>query len=128
MLTSLLISTGLPILLDLIKSAAPALSRKVLGVSVDEQIKLDSANIERLKALATLDNPYGTPSLWVVNLRGAFRYLAAGALVVGGLVLAGYGASITTPEFITSGLELAASPFGFIFGERLILSYRGGAK
>lgn len=128
MLESLLISTGLPILLDIFKSAGGAVSRKWLGLSVDDQIKLDGANIERLKALATLDNPYGTPSLWVVNLRGAFRYVAAGVLVFGGLALAAYAASKADTVLVASGLELATAPFGFIFGERLVLTYRGGSK
>ncbi len=128
MLESLLISTGLPIILDLFKSAGGAISRKWLGLSVEDQIKLDGANIERLKALATLDNPYGTPSLWVVNLRGAFRYVAAGILVFGGLALAAYAATKADTVLVASGLELATAPFGFIFGERLVLTYKGGAK
>jgi len=128
MLSSLLVSTGLPIVLDLIKSAGGAISRRWLGLSVDEQIKLDSANVERLKALSLLDNPYGTPSQWVVDLRGAFRYIAAGMLVFGGLGLSGFGAYVADPDFIAAGLELAASPFGFIFGERLVLSYKGAPK
>lgn len=128
MLTSLLISTGLPILLDLIRSAGGAVSRKWLGLSVDDQIKLDSANVERLKALASLDNPYGEPSKWVVNLRGSFRYVAAGILVLAGVGLAAYGSYSNDPESLTTGIELASAPFGFIFGERLVLTYRGGAK
>jgi hypothetical protein len=100
----------------------------MFGESVDDQIKLDTANIERVKALATLDNPYGTPSQWVVNLRGSFRYIAAGGLILGGLGLAGYGAYVSSPEFIASGLDMAASPFGFIFGERLVLTFKGGPK
>lgn len=128
MLSSLLLSTGLPIILDLLKSAGGAVSRKWLGLSVDDQIKLDNANVGRLQALAQLDNPYGTPSQWVVDLRGAFRYVAAGALVVGGICLAGYGAYEADADFISAGLELAAAPFGFIFGERLVLTYRGAPK
>ena len=128
MLESLLISTGLPILLDIFKSAGGAVSRKWLGLSVEDQIKLDGANIERLKALAVLDNPFGTPSLWVVNLRGAFRYVAAGVLVFGGLALAAFAATKADTILVASGLELATAPFGFIFGERLVLSYKGGNR
>lgn len=128
MLTSLLLSAGLPIIMDLIKSAGGALSRKMLGLSVDDQIKLDSANVERLKALADLDNPYGTPSQWVIDLRGAFRYVAAAILLVGGAALAFWGAVGNDLDSIQVGTELAAAPFGFIFGERLVLSYRGASK
>ena len=128
MLTSLLLSTGLPILLDLIKSAGGAVSRKMLGLSVDDQIKLDNAQVERLKALSLLDNPYGEPSQWVVDLRGAFRYVAACGLILGGICLGAYGAFANDTDFITIGIELAVAPFGFIFGERLVLSFRGAAK
>lgn len=128
MLTSLLLSTGLPIILDLIKSAGGAVSRKMLGLSVDDQIKLDSAQVERLKALALIDNPYGEPSQWVVDLRGAFRYVAACGLILGGVGLGAYGALANDTDFITIGIELAVAPFGFIFGERLVLSFRGQVK
>jgi hypothetical protein len=121
-------SVLVPILVDWIKSAAPAVTRKVFGESVDDQIKLEASGIERLKALAVLDNPYGTPSQWVVDLRGAFRYISAGALILGGLGLAGYGASTLDPILVAAGLDLAASPFGFIFGERLVLTFKGGGK
>lgn len=128
MLEGLLVSTLVPIVLDLIKSIGGAASRKFLGLSVDDQIKLDNAQVERLKALATLDNPYGTPSKWVVDLRGAFRYVAACILIFGGLGLALFGASEANADYITAGIELAVAPFGFIFGERLVLTLRGGAK
>lgn len=128
MLPALITSVAIPIILDLIKSAAPALSRKLLGVSVDEQIKLDSASVERLKALASLDNPYGEVSKWVANLRGSFRYLAAAGLIVGGLVVVGLGVVQTQPEIVALGIDLASSPFGFIFGERLVLAYKGSPK
>ena len=128
MLLTLLTSVGIPIITDFFKSAAPAVSRKFFGESVDDTIKLATADIERVKALAALDNPYGTPSQWVVNLRGSFRYLAAAFLILGGLALAGFGATQGQPGFIASGLEMAASPFGFIFGERLVLSYKGAGK
>ena len=128
MLLTLLSSIGVPIITDLIKSAAGAASRKFLGLSVEDQIKLDNAQVERIKALAELDNPYGVPSRWVVNLRGAFRYVAAGILVFGGVAVAAYGAYVGGSEMLSAGIELAVAPFGFIFGERLILTFKGGPK
>ena len=125
---SLLLSAGLPIILDLVKTAAPALSRKLIGVSVADQIALDNAAVERTKALAELDNPFGQPSQWVIDLRGAFRYVAALVLIVGGGLLAIYGATEAVPEALAAGLDLAVAPFGFIFGERLVLSYKGTSR
>lgn len=123
-LTSVLV----PIFLDFFKSAAPAVSRKVFGESVEDTIKLANLDISRVEALSKLDNPYGTPSQWVVDLRGSFRYIAAGALILGGLGLAGFGASTANPVLVVAGLDLASSPFGFIFGERLVMTYKGGSK
>ena len=128
MLTSLLLSTGLPILLDLIKSAGGAVSRKFLGLSVDDQIKIDTAQVERLKALAELDNPHGVPSQLIVDIRAGFRYVIAALLILGGITLAGYGAFSKDAVLTGMGIELASAPFGFIFGERLVLSYRIGGK
>jgi hypothetical protein len=123
-----LASVGIPILTDFFKSAAPAVSRKLFGESVDDTIKLGQLDINRLDALSKLDNPYGTPSQWVVNLRGSFRYVASAGLILGGLGLAGYGASTYNPVLVASGIELALSPSGFILGERMVLSLKGGNK
>lgn len=128
MFPALITSVLIPIFTDLIKSAAPALSRKWIGVSVDDQIKLDTTNIERLKALAALDAPGGTPSQWVIDFRAAYRYVAATVLILGGLTAAYMGISSHDATVLTTGVDLASSPFGFIFGERLVLSYRAGGK
>ena len=128
MLPALLTSVLLPVLTDLIKTTIPAVTRRWIGVSVEDQIKLDMANVERIRALAELDNPYGVPSQLIVDLRGGFRYIAAIALILGGLGLAGYGSYAGDLEILSAGLDLAAAPFGFIFGERLVLTYKGGPK
>ena len=117
-----------PILTSWAQSAAPALTRKLFGESVDDQVKLEQSVVERLTALASLDHPYGTPSQWVVDLRGSFRYVSAATLILGGLGLAGFGAYGANPLFVAAGIDLAASPFSFIFGERLVLTFKGGPK
>lgn len=124
----ILLSVAVPIITDFLKTAAPALSRKVLGVSVDEQIKIANSDVARLEALAKLDNPNGTPSQWVVDLRGSFRYIAAASLILGGLGVVAYGVYTKSAEGIALGIDMAGSPFGFIFGERLVLSYKAGGK
>jgi hypothetical protein len=125
---SFLTAVLIPILTDWAKSAAPAVSRKLFGETVEDTVKLGELDIKRLTALATLDNPYGTPSQWVVDLRGAFRYVASAALIVGGLGLAAYGAYTQNAVIVAAGLDLALSPSGFVLGERLVLTYKGGAK
>lgn len=128
MLETLLASVGLPILLDLVKSAAPALSRKFVGISVDDQIKINNSDTDRLKVLAELDTPGGTPSQWVINLRAAFRYIFSAMLVLVGAGLATYGAVSSDQELVDGGLQIALAPGGFILGERMVLSFKAGAK
>ena len=124
-MSAFIISTIIPIVADWIKSAGPAISRKVFGETVDDQVKLMQADTGRLQALSALDNPYGTPAQWVINLRASFRYISAGTLILGGLGLAAWGFYKSNLEVVPIGLDLAASPFGFIFGERLQLSLSG---
>lgn len=125
---ALLASVVIPAVLDMFKSGVGALSRRFLGLSIDDQIKLENAAVGKIEALAKLDNPYGTPSQWVVDLRASFRYVAAVVLILGGLSLAGYAAYASEREWIGLGLELAGVPFGFIFGERMWAGMSGKMK
>lgn len=96
-----------------------ALSNRFIGLSVDDRIKLGNADVERLKALAQLDNPVGTPSQWVVDLRASFRYIACGLFIVGGL-----STVYLAPSLAPIGLEAAVAASSFIFGERMVLSLK----
>jgi hypothetical protein len=122
---SLLASVIAPAAIDLVKSTAGALSRKWAGLSVDDQIKLQNADVLRLEALAKLDNPAGTPSQWVVDLRASFRYISAGVAILCGVVLVG---GVPDEAIREIGAQLISMPFGFIFGERLYLGLKGKAK
>jgi hypothetical protein len=123
MIETAIVSALLPAAVEAIKGVFGAASRKWIGLSVDDQIKLQTADIERLKALATLDNPYGTPTQWVIDLRGSFRYIACGLFVVGGLSTLYFA-----PAFASIGLEAAISASSFIFGERMVLSLKTSGK
>ena len=138
-LETILLTTILPAALDLLKGAGGAISRKLFGLSVDDQIKMDTAAVGKLKALAELDNPYGTPSQWIVDLRASFRYIAAGILIVAGIILLGVGshyyinsetieAADLAKTIIGIGAETAGTPFFFIFGERMWTGLKGAFK
>ena len=125
-LESIRASVVAPAAIDLVKNTASALSRKWAGLSVDNQIKLQNADITKLEALAKLDNPAGTPSQWVVDLRASFRYIGAGVAILAGLLIT--STFPTVPFMVDAGLQLIAMPFGFIFGERLYLGLKGASK
>ena len=98
---------------------------KVVGgpkpATIDEQIKLDQADIARLEAVAKLDDPHGTPSQWVVDLRASARYIAAWAVILGG------GAVLFTPTDIqvkALAVEAISVAFGFLFGTRIVANLK----
>jgi hypothetical protein len=123
MITTALISALAPAAVEAVKTLFGAISRKVGGLSVEDEIKLSNANVARLQALAQLDDPHGTPSQWVVDLRGSFRYIAVGLFIVGGLFTS---IVATTPEIAALGLEVAVANSSFIIGERMVLSLQRG--
>jgi hypothetical protein len=86
--------------------------------TVDEQIKLDQSYTAQLQAVAALDNPYGTPSQWVVNLRASSRYVAGLIVIVSGI------GAFYTPGLSEATLGFAAEAvsivFGFLFGQRIV--------
>ena len=123
---SLLLSTLLPAILpaavDGVKQIILKWTGGVRPTSIDEQIKLENAGVERLKALAELDKPAGTPTQWVIDLRASFRYIAA---------IAASGAAIVSlfvpmDEAVRQlALEYGMSASFFIFGERMYLGLKG---
>ena len=116
----------LPAAIDAAKSLFGGLGRKIGGLSVDDEIKLHGADIEKLKALAALDTPTGTPSQWVVDLRASFRYVAAGVSILVGSYLGYKYAAV--PDALELAGQLISAPFSFVFGERLYFGMKGMKK
>lgn len=89
--------------------------------NIDEQIKLMQAQTERVKALAEIDALSPNASPWVADLRGAFRYVA-----VGGVLLATMAASLThtEPDTMAVLLDLSGACMAFIIGERMYLGLK----
>jgi hypothetical protein len=135
-LLALILPSLIPAGLDAVKGLFSAAQRKWLGLTVDEEIKLDEAAVKRLEALAKLDDLGSTqPSQWVVDLRSSFRYIAACISILAGIGLgytALYSNGITSEEMSTVllplALDLIGIPFSFIFGERLWAGMKGVKK
>lgn len=121
----MLASVVLPAVVDLFKGAGGAISRKFFGLSVDDQIKMQNADVEKLKALAELDNPHGTPSQWVVDLRASFRYIGAVIVILVGAMVLYTGTEVKNDMVQEMGFALVGMPFTFIFGERMYMGLKG---
>lgn len=116
-----LIGALVPVAAESIKQLIVRWTGGVRPASVDEQIRLMKAESDRLQALAALDQPGGTPSQWVIDLRASARYV--GALSV---IAVGIGSLYVSelPELVRiTALEAANIAFGFLFGSRLAANW-----
>ena len=121
-LLTTLLSSLIPVGIEGIKQLIVTKTGGIKPTTVAEQLQLDDQDIKRMQTVAALDNPGGTPSQWVVDLRGSARYIAAGVTIVGGIALAYVP---NTPETIVLvGLEAANIAFGFLFGQRVLANFR----
>lgn len=121
MILETIIAALVPVGIDGIKSLIGMFTGGVKPINVDDQIKLDQNEIAKLEAIAKLDNPYGQPSQWVINLRASSRYL--GALFV---IVVGIGSLFlpVAPEIQRIGIEAANIAFGFLFGTRIMANLK----
>jgi hypothetical protein len=112
------------ILKQLHPSATPFLQRSrnfSSGSAGKGRRVMDNNEINKLQAIAALDNPYGTPSQWVIDLRASSRYL--GALFVIAMGIGTLFLSVT-PEIQRIGIEAANIAFGFLFGTRIMANLK----
>lgn len=121
MLIETIVGALVPVGAEAIKQLVVRFTGGVRPTSIAEQIQLDQSEIERLKALAALDNPGGTPSQWVIDIRASSRYIGALAVIavgIGSLFVAG-----VTPDVQKIALEAANIAFGFLFGSRITAAW-----
>jgi hypothetical protein len=121
MILETILGALVPVGIDGIKSLIGMFTGGVKPLNVDDQIKLDQNEINKLEAIAKLDNPYGVPSQWVIDLRASSRYL--GALFV---IVVGIGTLFlpVEPEIQRIGIEAANIAFGFLFGTRIMANLK----
>ncbi len=120
-----------PALVPAITDGARALIGKVTGgagaqpQNVAEAIQLMEAQTKRVQALAELDKLPDGAAGWVVNMRGAFRYVVTGGIVASAVV--GTYAGLN-PAFLALLYDFAGASMSFIIGERMYLNLRGASK
>lgn len=131
-----LLATLLPGLFPPIMDGMKAIINKFTGASgydpksIDDAVKLMEAQAKFASAMAVLDKPEGNISSWVSNLRASFRYLAAAVIILGTLIMIIIDGltdgKAVDPQYMNAMLQMTASTFSFIFGDRLYLHLRGG--
>jgi hypothetical protein len=121
MILETIIGALVPVGIDGIKSLIGMFTGGVKPLNVDDQIKLDQNEIAKLEAIAKLDNPYGQPSQWVIDLRASSRYLGALFVIVVGISTLFLPVA---PEIQRIGIEAANIAFGFLFGTRIMANLK----
>lgn len=93
-----------------------------------EFLQLENFNLEKLKTLAGLDNPSGTPSQWVVDLRASTRYVAVIMIILNAIVVGAFKAAdfSVNDEYVMVAYQMANSAFFFLFGDRVYMNLKPG--
>lgn len=121
MILETLIGALIPVGIDGIKQMFTRFAGGVKPTTVAEQLQLEEFDIKRMEALAKLDNPYGTPSQWVIDLRASSRYIGALLVITVGLSTL----YLSVDPFVQRiGLEAANIAFGFLFGSRIMANLK----
>lgn len=121
MIVESIIGALVPVGIEGIKQAMTRFFGGVKATSIEDQIKLDNNEVEKIKALAELDKPIGQPSQWVVDLRASARYI--GALTVISVGISTLYVPVE-PEVKVIALEAANIAFGFLFGSRILAGFK----
>lgn len=121
MIIETIIAALVPVAAEGIKGAVGKWLGGVKATTIDEQVKLDASEIEKLKAIAALDTPGGTPSQWVIDMRASTRYIVGGIVIFAAL---GTLYVPVQPDVQRIALESANIVFGFLFGSRIVAGWR----
>ena len=126
-----ILATVLPAFIPGLADGLKMIFSKITGIgmgepkSFQERVELERVNVEKMKALAELDKPYGTISQWVSDLRASFRYLAVGIILIATLVYCFLPASYQNQVVLNFLAQLSGSATFFIIGDRVYLGLKG---
>ena len=122
MIIETLLSAFAPVAIEGVKQLITRFTGGVKPTTVAEQLQLDASDIERLKVVAALDTPGGTPSQWVIDLRASSRYLGALVTIVAGITMLFIpGIPVEAKVLAMEGSSIC---FGFLFGQRIVTNMR----
>jgi len=126
-----ILATVLPAFIPGIVDGVKMIFSKITGISMgepksfQERLEYERLAIEKMKALAELDKPYGTIAPWVSNLRASFRYLAVGIIVIATMIYCFLPTQYQNPVVLNFLSQLSGSLTFFIIGDRIYLGLKG---
>jgi hypothetical protein len=126
-----ILATVLPAFIPGLVDGFKMIFSKITGISMGEpktfaeKLELEKLGIEKMKALAELDRPYGTIAPWVSNLRASFRYIAVGGILLATFIYCFLPTQSQNPVVLNFLSQLSGSATFFIIGDRVYLGIKG---
>jgi hypothetical protein len=117
-----------PVLMDGVKMIFSKITGVELGgpKNFQDTVQLEKVKIDKINALAALDRPSGDVSRWVADLRGSFRYIAVGLIILASLLYCFLPPGYQTKETGAFLQQLSGSAIFFIIGDRVYLGLKNG--
>lgn len=112
-----------PMLTDVVKRIVGKFTGGAQPQTVDEQVKLNDSDTQKLQALSSLDKADGA-SLWVVNLRASIRPIIAIIVTVTWAIVV-VGDIAVDDSVYRLVVDAAASVWFYLFGERMYMGLDG---
>jgi len=123
----IILATILPLFGPVVIDGVKMLFSKITGISMgdpktfQEKIEWERISVEKLKALAQLDQVGGNISRWVANLRASFRYIAVGLIIIVTLVYICFMGAKVDKDVFNFLSQLSGSALFFIIGDRVYI-------
>lgn len=122
-----ILATILPLFAPVVIDGVKMIFSKFTGISLGEpktfaeKVEWEKVSVEKLRALAMLDQIGGNISRWVADLRASFRYIAVGLIIIVTMAyLCFMGANIDKDVFNFLS-QLSGSSLFFIIGDRVYI-------
>jgi len=125
-----ILATVLPLFGPVVIDGVKMLFQKITGISMgepksfQEKVEWEKLGIDKLKAMAQLDNPFGDVSRWVADLRASFRYIAVGLILIITLIYCLFLGAKADKDVFNLLAQLSGSALFFILGDRVYIGLK----
>jgi len=125
-----ILATILPLFAPVVMDGVKMLFSKITGISMgeaktfQEKVEWEKVSVQKLEALAKLDQIGGNISRWVADLRASFRYIAVGLIILVTLAYCMFCGTKIDKDVFNFLAQLTGSATFFIIGDRVYINLK----